>query len=68
MVPFGSGRIWFYIAGFLGLLICVSLLWIVLGAVLKAAVGQGWGRLVPRVGAAAVAMFGVLLLVSPLLS
>ncbi len=54
--------------GFLGLLASVAAAWIAAGAMLGGAAGRrGWGGAVPRVGAAAVGSFAVLLLVAPLL-
>jgi threonine/homoserine/homoserine lactone efflux protein len=68
IVPFGTERVWLYMLGFLLLLISVSLGWITAGAMLGGAAGRrGWGGMVPRVGAAAVATFAVLLLIAPLL-
>ena len=54
--------------GFLGLLASVATAWIAAGAALGGAAGRrGWGGAVPRVGAAAVGGFAVLLLAAPLL-
>ena len=55
-------------AGFLGLLACVAMGWIAVGAAIGRAAGAaGRAGLVPRVGAAAVGAFAVLLVVGPLL-
>jgi hypothetical protein len=52
--------------GFLSLLTTVSLGWITAGAMPAGAAGRrGWGGIVPRVGAAAVATFAILLLIAP---
>ena len=70
VVPFGAGRgAWPpYMLGFLLLLASVAAAWITAGAMLGGAAGRrGWGGAVPRVGAAAVGGFAVLLLVAPLL-
>ncbi len=70
IVPFGAGPgVWPpYMLGFLGLLASVAAAWIAAGAMLGGAAGRrGWGGAVPRVGAAAVGSFAVLLLVAPLL-
>jgi threonine/homoserine/homoserine lactone efflux protein len=70
ILPFGAGRgVWSpYLLGFLLLLASVATAWIAAGAMLGGAVGRrGWGGAVPRVGAAAVGSFAVLLLVAPLL-
>lgn len=69
ILPFGAGRgVWPYMLGFLLLLASVATAWIAAGAMLGGAAGQrGWGRVVPRVGAAAIGGFAVLLLVGPLL-
>jgi threonine/homoserine/homoserine lactone efflux protein len=70
VVPFGAGQgVWPpYMLGFLLLLVSVAAAWIVAGAMLGGAAGRrGWGGAVPRVGAAAVGSFAVLLLVALLL-
>jgi threonine/homoserine/homoserine lactone efflux protein len=70
VVPFEAGRsVWPpYMLGFLLLLVSVAAAWIAAGAMLGGAAGRrGWGGAVPRIGAAAVGTFGVLLLVTPLL-
>jgi threonine/homoserine/homoserine lactone efflux protein len=70
VVPFGAGRdVWPpYMLGFLLLLISVAVAWIAAGAMLgRVASRRGWDGAVPRVGAAAVGSFAVLLLVAPLL-
>ena len=54
--------------GFLLLLVSVAAAWIAAGAMLGGAAGRrGWSGAVPRVGAAAVGSFAVLLLVAPLI-
>jgi threonine/homoserine/homoserine lactone efflux protein len=68
IVPFGAPRVWPYLLGFLLLLVSVAAGWIAAGAALGvAAGGRGWGGVVPRVGAAAVGAFAVLLMAAPLL-
>ena len=70
VLPFGAGpEVWPpYMLGFLLLLVSVALAWIAAGAMLGEAAGRrGWGGAVPRVGAAAVGSFAILMLVSPLL-
>lgn len=70
ILPFEAGRaVWpAYMLGFLLLLAAVATGWIATGALLGGAAGRrGWGGAVPRVGAAAVGCFALLLLVSPLL-
>ncbi len=68
IVPFGKAPVLPYMLGFLTLLVLVAVAWIGLGAVLgQAAARRGIAGVVPRVGATAVAGFGVLLLVGPLL-
>ena len=70
VVPFGAGRgVWPpYMLGFLLLLTSVSVAWIAAGGMLGGAAGRrGWGGAVPRIGAAAVGGFAILLLVTPLL-
>jgi threonine/homoserine/homoserine lactone efflux protein len=70
ILPFAAGQgVWPpYMLGFLALLIAVATAWITAGALLGAAAGRrGWGRAVPRVGAAAVGGFAVVMLLVPLL-
>ena len=68
IVPFGKAPVLPYMLGFMALLVSVAVAWIGLGAVLgQAAARRGIAGVVPRVGATAVAGFGVLLLVGPLL-
>jgi threonine/homoserine/homoserine lactone efflux protein len=68
IVPFGKAPVLPYMLGFLALLVTVAVGWIGLGAVLgRAAARRGIAGVVPRLGATAVAGFGVLLLVGPLL-
>jgi threonine/homoserine/homoserine lactone efflux protein len=70
VVPFAAGwGVWPpYMFAFLLLLVSVGVAWIAVGAMLGGAAGRrGWGGAVPRVGAAAVGSFAVLLLVAPFL-
>lgn len=70
ILPFGAGQgAWPpYMLGFLTLLTAVATAWITAGALLGAAAGRrGWGRAVPRFGAAAVGGFAVVMLLVPLL-
>lgn len=68
IMPFGAGRWWPYMLGFLAMLVCVAVSWIAAGSLLGgAAQRRGWGGLVPRIGAAAIATFATILLVAPLL-
>ena len=70
ILPFAAGQgVWPpYMLGFLVLLAAVATAWITAGALLGAAAGRrGWGRAVPRVGAAAVGGFAVVMLLVPLL-
>ncbi|MBL6077758.1 LysE family transporter [Belnapia sp. T18] len=68
ILPFGKVPVLPYMLGFVALLASVAVCWIGLGAVLgQAAARRGIAGVVPRVGATAVAGFGVLLLVGPLL-
>jgi threonine/homoserine/homoserine lactone efflux protein len=68
VIPFGTPGWWPYLLGFLGLLAGVALSWIAIGAALgRAASAVGQAGLVPRVGAAAVGAFAVVLVVGPLL-
>lgn len=68
VVPFGAPRPHLYLLGFVGLLAAVALCWIGAGAALgRAAAGAGRAGVVPRVGAAAVAAFALVLVSGPLL-
>lgn len=68
VVPFGAARVWPYLLGFLVLLASVALCWIAAGALLgQVASRSGRAGVVPRIGAAAVGAFAVLLIVAPLL-
>ena len=68
VIPFGAARWWPYLLGFLILLVGVALCWIAVGAALGRAAGAvGRAGLVPRVGAAAIGGFALLLVVAPLL-
>ncbi|MCB4768943.1 LysE family transporter [Ancylobacter sp. Lp-2] len=68
VVPFGTERVWPYLAGFAGLCALVALGWVGFGTLAgRAAAATGRGHVVPRIGAAAVAGFAAMLLVSPLL-
>ena len=68
VVPFGAPRLHLYLLGFVGMLIAVALCWIAAGAALgRAAAGTGRTGAVPRVGAAAVAAFALVLVSGPLL-
>jgi threonine/homoserine/homoserine lactone efflux protein len=67
VVPFGAPRLHLYLLGFVGMLIAVALCWIAAGAALgRAAAGTGRTGVVPRVGAAAVAAFALVLVSGPL--
>ena len=68
VVPFGASRLHLYLLGFVGMLVAVALCWIGAGAALgRAAAGTGRTGVVPRVGAAAVAAFALVLVSGPLL-
>ncbi len=68
VVPFGAPRPHLYLLGFLGMLVAVALCWIGAGAALgRVAAGAGRAGAVPRVGAAAVAAFALVLVGGPLL-
>jgi threonine/homoserine/homoserine lactone efflux protein len=68
VIPFGAEAWWPYMLGFLALLVSVALGWIALGAALGRAAGAvGRAGLVPRIGAAVVGGFAVVLVVGPLL-
>jgi threonine/homoserine/homoserine lactone efflux protein len=67
VIPFGTAVWWPYLLGFVGLLAGVALSWIALGAALGRAAGAvGRAGLVPRLGAAVVGAFAVVLVVGPM--
>jgi threonine/homoserine/homoserine lactone efflux protein len=68
VVPFSAPRPHLYLLGFAAMLGAVALCWIGAGAALgRAAAGAGRAGMVPRVGAAAVAAFALVLVSAPLL-
>lgn len=68
VVPFGAPTWPGYLAAFAGLAAMVALGWIGFGALLERAAGAaGRPGLVPRIGAAVVSAFAVMLLTAPLL-
>lgn len=68
VIPFGAERWWPYLLGFLGLLSVVALGWIAIGAALGRAAGaMGRAGLVPRLGAAVVGGFALVLVATPFL-
>lgn len=68
VVPFEAGAWPFYLAAFAGLAAGVALGWIGVGALMgRAARASGRAGLVPRLGAAVVSAFAVMLLSAPLL-
>jgi threonine/homoserine/homoserine lactone efflux protein len=68
VVPFGSPRVWPYLLGFLLLLVSMAMSWITAGKLLgRVAVDRRCGHMVPRIGAAMVGTFAVVLIVVPML-
>lgn len=68
VIPFGAARWWPWLLAFLVMLAGVALGWIALGSVLGRAAGEaGRAGLVPRIGAAAVGAFALVLVIGPLL-
>jgi threonine/homoserine/homoserine lactone efflux protein len=68
VMPFGSPHLAIYFAAFLGLVLSVAFCWIVAGAAMgRMAHAAGRSSVVPRVGASAIGVFAVLLIVSPFL-
>ena len=68
VVPFGAPRPHFYLLGFVVMLAVVALCWIGAGAALgRAATGAERAGVVPRIGAAAVAAFALVLVSGPLM-
>jgi threonine/homoserine/homoserine lactone efflux protein len=68
VVPFGQAPVALYLAGFTAIVAMVAFGWIGFGTLLgKAASAKGHSRLIPRIGAAAVAAFAMIMLTSPLL-
>lgn len=67
VVPFGTPHVALYMLGFITILVPLSVGWIAAGAALgKMAVSAGYERLISRVGAGAISVFGVLLTLSAL--
>ena len=68
VVPFGAPRPYLYLLGFVLMLAAVAVCWVGAGAALgRAVAGAGRAGVVPRVGAAAVAAFALVLVSGPLL-
>jgi threonine/homoserine/homoserine lactone efflux protein len=67
VVPFAAPRPHLYLLGFVLMLAAVALCWIGAGAALGRAAAPGLAGAVPRVGAAAVAAFALVLVSGPLL-
>jgi threonine/homoserine/homoserine lactone efflux protein len=68
VVPFGAPRPHLYLLGFVAMLAAVALCWIGAGAALgRAAASTGRAGAVPRIGAAAVGAFALVLVSGPLL-
>jgi threonine/homoserine/homoserine lactone efflux protein len=69
VVPFGAGvPVWPYMLGFVAMLVAVALSWITAGALLGGLAGRhGMRGVVPRIGAAAVGSFALLIIAAPLL-
>jgi threonine/homoserine/homoserine lactone efflux protein len=68
VIPFATVNWWLYLLCFLVLLVTMALGWIALGTILaRAARAVGQARLVPRLSAAAIGIFAMVLLVGPLL-
>ncbi len=68
VVPFGAPRPHLYLLGFVAMLAAVALCWIGAGAALgRVAAGPGRAGAVPRIGAAAVGAFALVLVSGPLL-
>jgi threonine/homoserine/homoserine lactone efflux protein len=67
VIPFGTAHLWRYLVGFLGLLLMVSLCWLALGAGAgrSARVGSR-RRVVSRLGAAAIGVLAIVVVVSPI--
>ena len=67
VVPFGTPHVVLYMVGFVTILVPLSVGWIAAGAALgKMAVSAGHERLISRMGAGAISVFGVLLTLSAL--
>lgn len=69
IIPFESHRLPVYLAGFAGLITVVATGWIITGATLgRAAHSRGRGHVVPRVGAATVGAFAVVMILGPIVA
>jgi threonine/homoserine/homoserine lactone efflux protein len=63
VIPFSAPRVWPYLFSFVLLCVAASMSWITVGAILgRIAGGRGWAEMVPRVGAAAVGAFAIVLI------
>lgn len=68
VVPFASPHVWAYMLGFMATLAVVGFCWILAGTGLgHVARNGGRARLVPRVGATAIAAFAFMIAILPLL-
>ena len=69
IIPFESYRLPFYLAGFAVLIAVVATAWIVTGATLgRAAHSRGRGHVVPRIGAATIGAFAIVMMLGPIVA
>ncbi|MGI4746523.1 MAG: LysE family translocator [Janthinobacterium lividum] len=69
IIPFGSHLLPAYLAGFAVLIAVVATAWIVTGATLgRAAHRRGRGHVVPRVGAATIGAFAIVMMLGPIVA
>ncbi len=67
VVPFGSAHVLFYLMGFIAMAAAIGFCWVIAGAAMGqvARTAGGHERLVPRVGGAVIALFALVIVVSP---
>jgi len=69
IIPFGAPRLWPYLLGFILLVVCSAVGWIVAGAWFEKLLSKpGWTGAVPRIGAVVIGAFSMRLLATPLIT
>ena len=68
IIPFRADHVWVYFLAFLAILVVVSVAWMYAGVMAgQFARGRGHMRVVPRTGAAAIAIFGLMMIATPIM-
>jgi threonine/homoserine/homoserine lactone efflux protein len=69
IIPFDAPRLWPYLLGFVLLVVCSAIGWIVVGAWFEKLLSKpGWAGAVPRIGAVVIGAFSLRLLATPLIT